>query len=485
MNKRLILYILGWVLLIEGASMQLSTLVGLIYGESSYLHFLIIGLALIALGGLIVIKKPQNPTMQLKDAFASTTLSWIVLSLAGALPLWLSKSIPYFIDAFFETVSGFTTTGSTILTDIEALDKCMLFWRSFSHFLGGMGVVVFLLAIIPKLGGNQSINLMKAESTGPSVGKSLPKLRTYAALLYSIYIGLTAIEFVLLLLGGMNVYDALTTSFSTAGTGGFSTYNASMGHFSSFEHGHYLQTVVAVFMMLFGINFYIYILILTRKLKQILKSEEMWIYLGIVITATVAIAVNLISYYETFGESLHQSFFYVTSILSSTGYAITDANPWPVFSMVIILILTCIGACGGSTGGGFKVSRIIILCKEIKKEFMLIVHPRNIYTVKTDGKKVSHEVARSVSVYLTIYVFLIVLTTVLISFDKYDFTTNFTGVLATLNNTGPGFSVVGSTGNYSGFSDFSKIIFCFNMLAGRLELYPLLLIFIPSAWKKN
>lgn len=485
MNKRLILYILGWVLLIEGASMQLSTLVGVIYNESSYLHFLIIGLVLIALGGLIVIKKPQNPTMQLKDAFASTTLSWIVLSLAGALPLWLSKSIPSFIDAFFETVSGFTTTGSTILTDIEALDKCMLFWRSFSHFLGGMGVVVFLLAIIPKLGGNQSINLMKAESTGPSVGKSLPKLRTYAALLYSIYIGLTAIEFVLLLLGGMNVYDALTTSFATAGTGGFSTYNSSIGYFTSFEHGYYLQTVVAVFMMLFGVNFYIYILILTRKIKQILKSEELWIYLGIVIAATVAIAVNLLSYYDTFKQALHQSFFYVSSILSSTGFAITDTNPWPVFSMVIILILTCIGACGGSTGGGFKVSRIIILCKEIKKEFMLIVHPRNIYTVKTDGKKVTHEVARSVSVYLTIYVFLIVISTILVSFDKYDFTTNFTGVLATLNNTGPGFSIVGSAGNYAGFSDFSKIVFCFNMLAGRLELYPLLLIFIPSAWKKN
>lgn len=481
MNKRLIFYILGWVLLIEGLCMQLSTIVGLIYNESSYIYFLIIGLAIMAIGALIVMKKPTSPTMLLRDGFAATTLSWIVLSIAGALPLWLSKSIPSFVDALFETISGFTTTGSTILTDIESLDRCMLFWRSFSHFLGGMGVVVFLLAIIPKLGGNQSINLMKAESTGPSVGKSMPKLRTYAALLYTIYIGLTAIEFVLLLLGGMDIFDALTTSFSTAGTGGFSTYNASMGHFDSY----YLQSVVAVFMMLFGVNFYIYILILTRKFKQIFKSEELWIYLGIVVASTIAIAVNLLSYYETFREALHQSFFYVASILSSTGYAITDTNPWPTFSMVIILILTCIGACAGSTGGGFKVSRIIILCKEIKKEFMLIVHPRNVYTVKADGKKVSHEVARSVSVYLTIYVFIIVITTVLISFDKFDFTTNFTGVLATLNNTGPGFSVVGSAGNYSQFSDFSKIVFCFNMLAGRLELYPLLLIFIPAAWKKN
>ncbi len=480
MNKRLISYILGWVLLIEGLCMQLSTVVGLIYNESSYIYFLVIGLAIMAIGAVFVIKKPKNPTMHLKDGFASTALSWIVLSLAGALPLYFSGTIPSFLDAIFETVSGFTTTGATIFTEIESLDKCMLFWRSFSHFLGGMGVVVFLLAIIPKLGGNQSINLMKAESTGPSVGKSMPKLRTYAALLYGIYIGLTTIEFVLLLLGGMDVFDALTTAFSTAGTGGFSTYNDSMGHFST-----YLQTVVAVFMMLFGVNFYVYILILTKKIKQIFKMEELWIYLGIVFVSTVAIAINLLSYYDTFKEALHQSFFYVTSIGSSTGFAITDTNPWPAFSVIMVLVLTCIGASAGSTGGGFKVSRIIILFKEIKKEFLLIVHPRNIFTVKTDGKKVSHEVARSVSVYLTIYVFIIVITTALISLNGFDFTTNFTSVLATLNNTGPGFSMVGSTGNYSQFSVFSKIVFCFNMLAGRLELYPLLLIFIPSAWKKN
>ena len=481
MNIRLISYILGWVLVIEGLCMQLSTLVGLIYGESSFIYFLVIGIISVVLGALLVIKKPKNPTMHLKDGFASTTLSWIVLSLVGALPLYFGKAIPSFTDAFFETVSGFTTTGATILTNVEALDKCMLFWRSFSHFLGGMGVVVFLLAIIPKLGGNQSINLMKAESTGPSVGKSMPKLRTYAALLYSIYIGLALIEFILLLLGGMNVFDALTTAFSTAGTGGFSTYNASIGHFESY----YLQTVVAVFMMLFGVNFYVYILILTGKLKQILKMEELWVYLGIVFVSTIAIAVNLLSYYDTFKEAIHQSFFYITSILSSTGYAITDTNPWPEFSKALILILTCIGASAGSTGGGFKVSRIIILLKEIKKEFLLIVHPRNIYTVKSEGKKVSHEVARSVSVYLTLYIVIIAVTTVLISFNGFDFTTNFTSVLATINNTGPGFSMVGSAGNYSEFSVFSKIVFCFNMLAGRLELYPLVLILIPSAWKRN
>ncbi len=481
MNKRLILYILGWVLLIEGFCMQFSTIIGLIYKEASYIYFLIIGLVLMALGILIVIKKPENQTMHLKDGFASTALSWIVLSLAGTLPLYYSGAIPSFIDAFFETVSGFTTTGATIITNIEILDRCMLFWRSFSHFLGGMGVVVFLLAVIPKLGGNQSINLMKAESTGPSVGKSMPKLRTYAALLYIIYIGLTAVEFVLLLCGGMNVFDALTTAFATAGTGGFSTYNASIGYFES----NYLQTVVAVFMMLFGVNFYIYIVILTGKIKQIFKNEELWVYLGIVAVATVSVAVNLLNCYDTFKEALHQSFFYVTSISSSTGFAITNTDVWPEFSRVIFVILTCIGACAGSTGGGFKVSRIIILMKEIKKEFMLIVHPRNVYTVKTDGKKVTHQVTRNVSVYLTLYMLITVVTTILISFDGFDFTTNFTSVLATLNNTGPGFSMVGSAGNYSEFSVFSKIVFCFNMLAGRLELYPLVLLFIPSSWKKN
>lgn len=461
--------------------MQLSTLVGLIYKERSFLYFLIIGLSLMILGTALIIKKPQNPTMHLKDGFACTAMSWIVLSLMGALPLYFSKTIPSFIDAFFETVSGFTTTGATILTEIESLDRCMLFWRSFSHFLGGMGVVVFLLAIIPKLGGNQSINLMKAESTGPSVGKSLPKLRTYAALLYGIYIGLTLIEFVLLLFGGLNVFDALTTSFATAGTGGFSTYNASIGQFKSY----YVQTVVAVFMMLFGVNFYVYILVLSGKLKTILKNEELWIYSLLTIVPTLVIAINLLGTYDTFREAIHQSFFYVTSILSSTGFAIDNTDVWPEMSKVLILILTCIGACAGSTGGGFKVSRILILFKQMKKEFMLIVHPHNIYTVKTDGKKVTHEVTRSVSVYLTIYVFITVITTLLISFDGFDFTTNFTSVLATLNNTGPGFSMVGSAGNYSEFSVFSKIVFCFNMLAGRLELYPLLLIFIPPAWKKN
>ena len=484
MNKKLIVYILGWVLLIEGAAMQLSTVVGLIHHEWEFAkYFLFIGLILIALGVLLVIKKPQSNVMYLKDGFACTALSWVVLSVAGCLPLWISRTIPHFIDAVFETVSGFTTTGATILVEIEHLPRCMLFWRSFSHFLGGMGVVVFLLAIIPRLGGNQSINLMKAESTGPSVSKSMPKLRNYAALLYGIYGGLTLLECILLLCGGMNIFDAVTTSFSTAGTGGFMVYNDSMARFSP-----YLQTVVAVFMMLFGVNFYIYIVLLMRRFKLAVKNEELWVYLGITVGATVIIALDLVMnrmYSGDVSRSFLQSFFYITSVGSSTGMAITDVNQWPELSKAIVLIVTCIGACAGSTGGGFKVSRLLILFKGVRKEFALILHPRTVRTVKMDSKKITHEVTRSVSVYFAIYMAIIIVTTILISINGFDFTTSFTSVLATLNNTGPGMNVVGSTGNYAGFSVFSKIVFCFNMLAGRLELYPFLLIFIPSAWKRS
>lgn len=484
MSKRLVVYILGWVMLIEGACMQLSMLVGICYGEWAELkYFIIIGLSLMLLGFLLVFKKPESSVLYMKDGFAATAFSWILLSVCGCLPLWLSHTIPHFVDALFETISGFTTTGATILTEIEGLPRCMLFWRSFSHFLGGMGVVVFLLAIIPRLGANQSINLMKAESTGPSVNKSMPKLRNYAALLYGIYGGLTALECVLLLCGGMSVFDAITTSFSTAGTGGFMVYNDSMARFSP-----YLQTVTAVFMMLFGVNFYVYILILSRRFKQAVKNEEMWVYLGIIFIITGLISADLFinrTYGDSLYQSIHQSFFYVTSVGSSTGMATTDVNRWPEFSKALVLIATCIGACAGSTGGGFKVSRFMILLKGVKKEFTLILHPRTVQTVKMDQKKITHEVTRSVSVYFVIYMAIIIVTTILISLNGFDFITSFSSVLATLNNTGPGMNMVGSTGNYADFSVFSKIVFCFNMLAGRLELYPFLLIFMPAAWRKN
>lgn len=485
MNKRTLVYILGWVLFIEGIAMQFSTLVGLYYGEDTFKYFLYIGLAALVLGLIIILNKPKRFEMARRDGFAATALSWIVLSLVGALPLCISGQIPSYIDALFESISGFTTTGSTILVDIESLDKCILFWRAFSHFLGGMGVIVFLLALIPRLGGNAGINLMKAESTGPDVDKTMPRLRTYAFILYSIYCGLTVIEAIMLRAGGMYWFDSITNAFATAGTGGFASYNNSIGYFGSYANGYYLQTVIAVFMMLFGVNFYVYILILSRKIKQILKLEELWLYLGIVVVATVAVAVNIYQIYHNLYDSFHQSFFYVNSILSSTGFAITDTNKWPAFSKALICILTCIGACAGSTGGGFKVSRVLILVKECRKEFRLIIHPRIVENVRMNGKKVSHDVTRNVSVYLIVYVLIIVFTTMLISLNGFDFSTNFTSVLATLNNTGPGFSMVGSAGNYAQFNVFSKIVFCFNMIAGRLELYPLLILFMPRAWKKN
>lgn len=481
MNKRLIIYILGWVLMIEGFAMQGSTLVGLWYHEKNFIYFLTTGIFIMTVGFLIVLKKPKNTKMYRRDGFAATAFSWIVLSLLGCLPLYLSKQIPSFIDAFFEIMSGFTTTGATILTDIEALDNCMLFWRSFSHWLGGMGVLVFLLAIIPTLGGNQSINLMKAESTGPNVDKAIPNLRTYAAILYAIYIGLSILETILLMCGGMYFFDAVTTTFSTAGTGGFASYNNSIAHFNSY----YLQGVISVFMILFGVNFYIYLLLLTRKFKKAFSSTELWVYLGIIAFSVITIGISIVKIFGNIFDAMHQSLFYVASIISTTGFAITDTNIWPEHTKVIILILTCLGACGGSTGGGLKISRLLILAKEIRKEFKLIVHPHTVHTIKIDGRKISHETTRSVSVYLMIYVAIVIVSTIVVAFDGYDFTTNFSAVLATVNNVGPGFGVVGSTGNYSSFSILSKIVFCFDMLAGRLELYPLLLAFAPSAWKKN
>ena len=481
MNKRIVLYILGWILIIEGAAMQLPALVGLIYKEKNGLYFLCIGLALALLGLLIVIKKPKKMTMYAKEGFISTALSWFVLSLAGSLPFFLSGEIPRFEDAFFETVSGFTTTGASALTQVEHLSNCMNFWRCLSIWLGGMGVLVFLLAIIPKVGGQQNMYLMKAESPGPIFGKVTPKIRDYAAILYSVYFGLTVIEFILLLCGGMPIFDAINVSLSTAGTGGFGIRNAGMAAYDSY----YLQGVMAVFMMLFGLNFSFYLLILARKFKPAFHITEVWVYLGVIAISTAAITINISSAYPSLFDALHHSFFYVSSITTTTGFAIGDVNQWPEFSRAIILILTFLGACAGSTGGGFKVSRVIILFKEIKKELSLIVHPHTVKAVKMDGKKLSHETLRSVSVFFIIYVALFFTSFLIISLDNFDFSTTFTAVAATINNTGPGFSLVGPTGNYAAFSPLSKYVLSFTMIAGRLELFPIILLFFPGAWKKN
>ena len=481
MNKRSIIYILGWVLIVEAVAMQIGTVTSLFYGEKEAIYFVATGVVCAILGVLAIkVKKPKNMVLYQKAGFAATALSWILLSLAGCMPFWLSGEIPHFIDAFYETVSGFTTTGSTILNDVEALSKGMLMWRSFLHWLGGMGVIVFLLAIIPKLGGQQNIFLMKAESPGPIIGKAVPRMRNYATMLYGIYITLTALEFILLLFGGLNVFEAINTSFSTAGTGGFGIYNSNAAAFDSY----YVQMVIAVFMLLFGVNFSVYLCLIARKFKQSLKFEELWIYLGIVAVSTAIIAFNISSIYKPY-DAFHQSFFYVTSIISTTGFGLTDVNKWPELSKTVIIILTFIGASAGSTGGGFKISRIILLFKEVRKEFSLLVHPRNVKLVKMDGKTVNHDIMRTTSMYLVLYIGVFAISFLLVSIDNMDFTTSFTAVAANLNNTGPGLGAVGPVGNYADFSILSKIVFIFDMLAGRLEIYPLLLLFAPSAWKKS
>lgn len=481
MNKRIIVYILGWVLIIEGAAMQIATLTSFIFGEHEGLYFLIIGAVSALVGFLsIKIKKPNNMVLYQKAGFASTALSWVLMSVVGCLPFWLSGEIPSFINAFFETVSGFTTTGSTVLTNIEGLSHGMLIWRSFLNWLGGMGVIVFLLAIIPKLGGQQNIYLMKAESPGPIIGKAVPRMRSYAALLYGIYIGLTLLELTLLLCGGMGLFDALNTSFATAGTGGFGVRNTNIAAYDTY----YFQTVIAVFMLLFGTNFTFYILLLARKFKSAFKIEELWVYFGITALSVTVIAINISSLYPTAYDAFHQSFFYVSSIITTTGFGIGDVNHWPELSKAIIIIITFIGAMAGSTGGGFKVSRLIILCKELKKEFSLLIHPRNVRSVKMDGKTVDHSIIRSTSMFLVAYIGIFVFSFVLISIENKDFLTSFTSVAANLNNTGPGLGAVGPVGNYADFSIFSKCVLIFDMLAGRLELFPMLLLLFPSAWKK-
>lgn len=483
MNKRIIVYILGWVLIVEGAAMQICTVTSLIYREHEGIYFFLTGLGA-AIAGVFAVKfkKRKNMVLYQKAGFVATAMSWILMSLVAALPFFLSGEIPNYLDAFFESVSGFTTTGATILTDVESLSHGMLLWRSIMIWLGGMGVIVFLLALIPKLGGQQSIFLMKAESPGPIIGKAVPKMRNYAAMLYGIYIGLTALEIILLLCGGMSFFDAVNVSFSNAGTGGFGIHNDNMAAY----HSHYLQTVIAVFMMLFGVNFSFYILIISRKFKQAFKMEELWVYLGFIVVSTTIISVSILPlYHNDPGESIHQSFFYVSSIITTTGFGIGDVNHWPQIAKAVIVIITFVGAMAGSTGGGFKISRLVILAKEVKKEFSLLIHPRNVKTIKMDGKSVDHNVTRNTSVFLVVYLTVFIVSFLLVSIEGRDMVTSFTSVSATLNNTGPGLNDVGPVGNYAAFSPLSKGVLIFDMLAGRLELFPIILMLTPSVWKKS
>lgn len=477
MNSSIIRYILGYVLKIESLLMLLPCMVAVIYREQFGLYYLAVASICMLLGLLMTRRKPKSYIFYLKEGCVITALSWIFLSLFGCLPFFFSGEIPSFTDALFETISGFTTTGASILSDVESLTHCSLFWRSFTHWIGGMGVLVFLLAIIPMSGGSH-INLMRAESPGPSVGKLVPKVKHTARILYGIYLGLTVLEIIFLLAGGMHVFDALTTSFGTAGTGGFGIKNDSLMSYSP-----YLQWVVTIFMILFGVNFNAYYFILFHNFKKAFTMEEVRYYFLIIFAATGVIFVEILDRCHSAFDALTQAAFQVGSIITTTGFSTTDFNLWPQASKTILVLLMFIGACASSTGGGIKVSRFVVLFKTIIKELNSYIHPKSIKKIKIDGKPVEHEVVRSINVYFITFMILFSVSVLAISFEGKDLITNFTAVAATINNIGPGLEMVGPTQNFGMFSDFSKYVLMFDMLAGRLELFPLLILFHPAIWR--
>ncbi|MDD2957589.1 MAG: TrkH family potassium uptake protein [Lachnospiraceae bacterium] len=480
MNYAIIGYILGWVLTLESMFMVLPCIVAVIYRESAGFAFLIVAAACFVAGMLIVRKRPRNQVYFAREGFVTVALCWIVMSIFGALPFVINGDIPSFTDALFETISGFTTTGASILSDVEALSYCSLFWRSFTHWIGGMGVLVFLLAVLP-LAGGYNMHLMRAESPGPSVGKLVPKVRETAKILYLIYVGMTVVEIVLLLFAGMPLFDALTTSFGTAGTGGFGIKNSSMGGYSNL-----IQSIVTVFMILFGVNFNAYyILLLSKNKKSAFRMEEVRWYLGIIGVCILIITFNIKDSFSSLYAAFHHAAFQVGSVITTTGYSTTDFDLWPQLSKTILVLIMFIGACAGSTGGGIKVSRIIILLKTVKQEMSYFIHPRSVKTIRMDGKAMDKDTVRSVSAFLVTYVIIFGFSMLILAFDNLDMVTNFTAITATFNNIGPGLGMVGPTGNFGVFTPVAKYVLMFDMLAGRLELYPLLLLFAPSVWKKN
>lgn len=477
MNYRFISFIVGWILNFQGIFLLIPSFVSLYYEEDSGFAYVVTSIICLIIGIALTFRKPTNKAFYAKEGFISVAICWIVLSITGALPFVINGEIPSIVDAMFETISGFTTTGATILSDVEALSKCNLFWRSFTHWIGGMGVLVFVLCVLPLAGGD-NMHLLKAESPGPSVNKLVPRIRDTALILYGMYIVLTAIEVVLLLISGMGFFDALTISFGTAGTGGFGIKNSSMA-----EYSVTIQNIVGVFMMLFGVNFTMYFLLLVRKPKQILKSEELRAYIGIIAISTIVIGVNIRGSFPSIWSALQQAFFQVSSIITTTGFATVDFNLWPTLSKSVLILLMFVGACAGSTGGGIKVSRLVILWKDIRNEIASFIHPRSVRTIRVEGKKVNNEIVNSVKTYISLYLVIFIGSVLLISFENFSFETNFTAVAATLNNVGPGFDGVGPMENFAKYSSFSKCVLMFDMLAGRLELIPMVILFNPSVWR--
>ena len=477
MNIKMLIYILGKVLLIEGALMLLPVVCGVLYGEKEFLVYVVLAAAYILAGFLISLKKPKNMTVFIKDGCVATALSWLVLSIAGCIPFMLTNEIPSFTDAMFETASGFTTTGASILNNVEGLSHTSLLWRSLTHWIGGMGVLVFLLAVVPMTGGS-NMNLMRAESPGPTVGKIVPKVRSTAKMLYYIYLAITIVEIIILFACGMPFFDSVCSAFGTAGTGGFGIRNDS---FTSYAP--HLQWIVAVFMLLFGANFNFYYYLTTNQGSKALKMSEVKVYLAVAAVATAIIAFSIYGMYGGIEESVRHALFQVATCMTTTGFATTDFDLWPALARFVLVALMFIGACASSTGGGIKISRFQIMFKSIKREIESYIHPRTVKKIHLDGKTVETDVERSVALYFFIYLIVFVASMLIVALEGYDLTTVFTSVAATLNNIGPGLSLVGPTRNYSFFSDLSKWVLIFDMLAGRLELIPILVFLNPFTYK--
>lgn len=471
--------ILGFALATEAALMVPSMLIALYHGESILGFGVTIGALLIA-GMLLLAFKPKNRSIFAREGFLGVSLSWILLSLFGAMPFTIEGMIPNYVDAVFEVVSGFTTTGASVLTAVEGCPYGLLFWRSFTNWVGGMGVLVFMMAVLP-LADDRSMHIMRAEVPGPVVGKLVPKARQSAMILYGIYVAISALEVVFLLAGGMPLYDALVNTFATAGTGGFSVKNASIAGYNS----PYAEYVISVFLLLFSINFNLYFFILLKNIRPIFKNEELRWFLGIVAVSVTAVAINIRGMYPSAEETVRRALFQVSSIISTAGFSTADFDRWPELSRSILVCLMLIGACAGSTGGGMKLSRILILTKSARCEVRRMMHPRSVNRVKLDGKIIDSEVLHNTLIYFVLYMFIIAVSALLVaSFDECDFTTNLTSVIACMGNIGPGLGRVGPMGNYSEFSSLSKIVLTLDMLIGRLEIFPIIMIFTPESWKK-
>ena len=478
MNYSIIRYILGWIFNFQAAFMLVPAVTALIYREKEGWSFIITMIICSIIGLLMTSKPAKDKVFFTREGFATTALSWVVLCITGAIPFVISGAIPNPVDAIFETVSGFTTTGASIVPLVEDLPYCMNMWRCFTHWVGGMGVLVFILALLPMTGGSH-MNLMKAESPGPVVGKLVPRVRSTAKILYLIYLGMTLIQLVLLLAGGMSVFDSICTALGTAGTGGFGIKNDSFAGYSS-----YLQIVTTIFMILFGVNFNFYYFLLFKKAKQAFKLEEVRWYIGIIVASIVIITFYISGQYSSIGESIRHAAFQVGSIITTTGFATTDFNLWHSVPKAILVLLMFIGACAGSTGGGFKVSRVIILWKAFLREMKRFLHPRTVKKVQMDEHNVEEDTIRVVCIYTAAYLMIFIVSVLLISFEGKDLVTNFTAIAATFNNIGPGLEMVGPTSNFAHYTNFSKLIMSFDMLAGRLELFPVLLLFSRDTWRK-